>query len=177
MKNKADAKADAKADRIAKKVEPEADTRGDGHREISLGKSKTLSPKMPLEDTDPKSRPCYSDEVMLKLVNLLYDPLATDLIKEAGITADEAHLMSLTRINSSKEAWFWAQQIAKEAAYNKYGKGHICSWPISRIQRVAFLLARRSIPGSCGPGFMLGVGLAQEQNIVKAEEAGEENEW
>ena len=146
-------------------------------KELTLGKGRQKPAKVPADEVDMKSRPCYSDEVMLKLVNLLYDPLATDLIREAGITADEAHLMSLTRINTSKEAWYWAQQIAKEAAYNKYAKGHVCSWPVSRIQRVAFLLARRSIPGSCGPGFMLGVGLAQEQSIVKAEEASEEDTW
>ncbi len=115
----------------------------------------------------------YSDEVMLRLVNLIYDPLASLLFKESGLHADEAHLLSLTRINSSKEAWYWAQQIAKEAAYNKYVQKIPCNWPISQVQRVAFLLARRSIPGTCGPGFMLGVGLAQEQNITKSEEPGE----
>lgn len=120
-----------------------------------------------------KQSPPYSDEVMLRLVNLIYDPLATILFREAGMHADEAHLLSLTRVNSSKEAWYWAQQIAKEAAYNKYVQKIPCNWPISQVQRIAFLLARRSIPGTCGPGFMLGVGLAQEQNITKSEEPGE----
>ncbi len=120
-----------------------------------------------------KLSPPYSDAVMLRLVNLIYDPLATILFREAGLHADEAHLLSLTRVNSSKEAWYWAQQIAKEAAYNKYVQKIPCNWPISQVQRIAFLLARRSIPGTCGPGFMLGVGLAQEQNITKSEEPGE----
>lgn len=124
-----------------------------------------------------KQRPYYSDEVMLKLVNLLYDTVVVDLFHEAGLKADIAHLIGLTRINNSREAWYWAQRIAKEAAYNKYAKGFTPSWSIGEIQMVAFLLARRSIPGQVGPGFMLGVGLAQEQSITKAEEAGEEADF
>ena len=124
-----------------------------------------------------KANPHYSEEVQLRLVNLIYDPLATLLFKEGGIDPDEAHLLSLTKINSSREAWFWATQFQKEAAFNRYVLRFPCKWPLSRVLRVAFLLARRSIPGQMGPGFMLGVGLAQEQNIMKAEEAGEESNW
>jgi len=124
-----------------------------------------------------KGRPDYSEEVQLRLTNLIYDPLATMLFREAGIDPDEAHLLSLTRINSSREAASWAQQITREAIYQQYVHNKVCSWPASQIWRVAFLLARRSIPGQCGPGFTLGIGLAQEQNITKAEEDGETKEW
>jgi len=126
---------------------------------------------------DLKSRPDYSEEVQLRLTNLIYDPLATMLFENAGIHPDEAHLLSLTRINSSREAAAWAQQITREAIYNIYVNRHKCDWAPSQIWRVAFLLARRSIPGTCGPGFMLGVGLAQEQSITKQEEPSEEKEW
>lgn len=124
-----------------------------------------------------KNRPDYSEEVQLRLTNLIYDPLATMLFENAGIHPDEAHLLSLTRINSSREAASWAQQITREAIYQQYVNGHACTWPASQIWRVAFLLARRSIPGTCGPGFMLGVGLAQEQNITKEEGDVESKEW
>ena len=126
---------------------------------------------------DLKSRPDYSEEVQLRLTNLIYDPLATMLFENAGIHPDEAHLLSLTRINSSREAAAWAQQITREAIYNIYVNRHKCDWAPSQIWRVAFLLARRSIAGTCGPGFMLGVGLAQEQSITKQEEPSEEKEW
>jgi len=124
-----------------------------------------------------KQRPDYSEDVQLRLTNLIYDPLATMLFENAGIHPDEAHLLSLTRINSSREAAAWAQQITREAIYNIYVNKHACDWSPSQIWRVAFLLARRSIPGTCGPGFMLGVGLAQEQSITKQEEPSEEKEW
>lgn len=166
--------------------------RDDDDDELSGGATGSQSPRVitkipeapakhrsPLEDTteERKQSPAYSDEVMLRLTNLIYDPLATLLFDQAGIHPDEAHLLSLTRINSSREAAFWAQQISKEAAYNRYIKHHPCTWPISQVWRVAFLLARRSIPGVCGPGFTMGVSLAQEQSITKSEEAGEEGDW
>ena len=131
----------------------------------------------PVDNEDLKGRPDYSEEVQLRLTNLIYDPLATMLFDNAGIHPDEAHLLSLTRINSSREAASWAQQITREAIYNIYVHHHECDWGPSQIWRVAFLLARRSIPGVCGPGFMLGVGLAQEQSITKSEEPGEEKDW
>lgn len=124
-----------------------------------------------------KSRPDYSEEVQLRLTNLIYDPLATMLFENAGIHPDEAHLLSLTRINSSREAASWAQQITREAIYQQYVHGHTCAWPASQIWRISFLLARRSIPGTCGPGFMLGVGLAQEQQITKEESDQEGKDW
>jgi len=164
---------------IPKMVSKEVAISGDGHKGMTLGHKGKVSPvETHTGGTEElKDKPYYSDEVALRMVNLLYDPLATDLMEQAGMSADEAHLLSLTRINNSKEAWYWAQQIAKRAMFNKYAKGHKTTWSADRIQMTAFLLMRRSIPGSCGPGFMLGVGLAQEQNIVKAEEAGEESEW
>ncbi len=110
----------------------------------------------------------YSDEAMLKMVNLLYDPLTIELCEETGVK-DEAQLLSLTLINSSREAYFWALQLAKEATFSINR-----TWPLSRVIRVAFLLARRSLQMKA---FMLGVGLAQEQAITKTEEAGEETEW
>jgi hypothetical protein len=42
---------------------------------------------------------------------------------------------------------------------------------------VAFLLARRSLPGTVGGAFALGVGLAQEQQISRSEEGAEEDNW
>ena len=134
-----------------------------------------------VEEPDLKSKPYYSDEAMIKMINLLYDPIVATLCREAGI-ADEAQLLSLTKINSSREAWYWAQQIAKEAFYHRYNRDpnappmpkNYRRWPISKIQRVAFLLARRSLDMKA---FQLGVGLANEQNIVKSEEGGEEDNW
>jgi len=116
-----------------------------------------------------KLKSYYSDEALLKMVNLLYDPLTVALVKQIGIS-DEAHLLSLTRINSSREAYFWSVQIAKESALNPDR-----TWRISKIIRVAFLLARRSLDMRA---FMLGVGLAQEQALTKSDEGvGEEAEW
>ena len=119
----------------------------------------------------------YSEEAILKMVNLIYDPLTIALCAEIGI-ADEAHLLSLTLINSSREAWHWSVQLMKEAALlqrvriekDDKLKLHERSWPLSKVQRVAFLLARRSLMMTA---FKLGVGLAQEQNIAKAEEEEE----
>jgi len=117
-----------------------------------------------------KQKSYYSDEALLKMVNLLYDPLTLSFIEETGLK-EEAHLLSLTRINSSKEAYFWAVQIAKEAILNNPKR----TWPISKIIRVGFLLARRSIDMKA---FMLGVGLAQEQALTKGENGVEEDaEW
>ena len=125
-----------------------------------------------------KNKTYYSDDVQLRLINLIYDPLAQKLFAHAGIDPDEAHLLGLTRINSSREAMYWAQQIAKEAAFNKYVRHIECDWPISQVQRIAFMLARRSIPGECGPAFMAGVQLANEQAIQKEEQkAGEPVDW
>ena len=119
----------------------------------------------------------YSEEAILKMVNLIYDPLTIALCAEIGI-ADEAHLLSLTLINSSREAWHWSVQMMKEAALTqrvRIHKGdllklHQRSWQLSKVQRIAFLLARRSLMMTA---FKLGVGLAQEQNIAKAEEEEE----
>jgi hypothetical protein len=119
----------------------------------------------------------YSEEAILKMVNLIYDPLTIALCAEIGI-ADEAHLLSLTLINSSREAWHWSVQLMKEAALlqrvrlakDEAPKLHQRTWPLSKVQRVAFLLARRSLTMTA---FKLGVGLAQEQNIAKAEEEEE----
>ena len=119
----------------------------------------------------------YSEEAILKMVNLIYDPLTVALSAEIGI-ADEAHLLSLTLINSSREAWHWSVQLMKEAALlqrvritkGDVPKLHQRTWQLSKVQRVAFLLARRSLMMTA---FKLGVGLAQEQNIAKAEEEEE----
>ena len=119
----------------------------------------------------------YSEEAILKMVNLIYDPLTIALCAEIGI-ADEAHLLSLTLINSSREAWHWSVQMMKEAALmvrvrlpkGEAPKLHQRTWQLSKVQRVAFLLARRSLMMTA---FKLGVGLAQEQNIAKAEEEEE----
>jgi hypothetical protein len=124
-----------------------------------------------------KDYPAYADDALVKLVNLIFDPMSVSLLEDCGIDPDEAHLLGLTRINSSKEAWMWAQQITKEAAFNKYVNGIKPKMSLTQIRRVAFLFARRSIPGDCGPGFMLGVGLAQEQNITKSEEDVEGQDW
>lgn len=130
-----------------------------------------------VEKRDRKDSPNYSDDAMLRLVNLIYDPMSTALLEDCGIDPDEAHLLGLTRVNSSKEAWMWAQQITKESAFGKYVLGVRPKMSLTQIRRIAFLLARRSIPGDCGPGFMLGVGLAQEQNITKSEEEVEGQDW
>ncbi len=121
----------------------------------------------------------YSDEYMLKMANLVFDPMALELCKQAGLK-DEGHLLGLTRINSSKEAFYWARQMTLEAAYNRDNDPELLEklgddkWPLSKVFRVAFLLLRRSLEMK---GFMLGVGLAQEQSIMKTEETGEGTEW
>lgn len=135
------------------------------------------------DDGDPEltDRPEYSERALLRLVNLVYDPIAAlTMLEGAGVHPSESHLLSLTKINSSKEAWFWAHQITKEAAYRKYVEHIPVDWPLSQVLRVAFLLARRSItniPGQCGPGFTTAVNVALEQNIIKQEEAAERADW
>jgi len=130
-----------------------------------------------------KRHPSYSDEAMLRLTNVIFDPMVAELCREANIK-DEAQLLSFTKINSSREAIYWANQIAKEAYINRYKPGGKTThtdgtplWPIRKVRRVAFLLLRRSMPGTVGGAFALGVGLAQEQQITKSEEGGEEDSW
>lgn len=119
----------------------------------------------------------YSDQAQLRMINLTFDPLADSLFKNAGIDPDEARLLSLTRINTSLEAMRWAQQIAREAAFNIYVNHIQCEWSIAKIRRIAFLLARRSLPTVMGGGFIAAVNVAQQQNIAKSEEAAEEDGW
>ena len=129
-----------------------------------------------------ESSPYYSGEAVMFMSNLLYDPLAIDMLKEAGIN-DEAMLLGLTSINNSRECFYWAAQITKNAALlkkvrldeaTKYddvdlpaGQRH---WPLSKIFRVAFLISRRSVDMKA---FEWGNKLAQEQQITKSEEQGE----
>jgi hypothetical protein len=126
-----------------------------------------------------KGSPRYSDEYMVKMANLVFDPMALELCAQAGIK-DEGHLLGLTRINSSKEAFYWARQITMEAAYNRDTSPELVEklgdnkWPLSKVFRVSFLLMRRSLDMK---GFMLGVGLAQEQSIMKTEDTGEGSDW
>lgn len=126
---------------------------------------------MPPKEREPRTAdkltnlPHYSNEAMLKMVNVLFDPSMLSLSKELGIK-DEANLLSLTRINSSREIFVWAKQITREAALNPHRQ-----WKLGRIFRTSFLFARRSIDMKA---FTMGIGLAQEQNIAKSEESGEE---
>jgi hypothetical protein len=120
----------------------------------------------------------YSDKVQLRLVNLIFDPLS-NLSKEAakaGLHPDDAHLLGLTRVSNSREALYWANQIAREAAFNKYVLKQECDWSIGRIHRLSFLIARRSIPGMCGAGFTTAINVAMEQSISRSEESSEESE-
>ena len=141
-----------------------------------MAKEDKKTEHVPTDDEKLKQKSYYSDEALLKMVNLLYDPLTAAFIKQTGIS-EEAHLLSLTRINSSKEAYFWAVQIAKESVLRRMSTPIKIRdrWPVSKIIRVGFLLARRSLDMT---GFKLGVGLAQEQALTKAEDvAGEEADW
>ena len=136
----------------------------------------------PAKTRDPdanelKDKPYYSDEAQLRMINLTFDPLASALFRENGIDPDEAHLLGLTRINNSREAMMWAQGIAREAAFNRYVNHMDTVWPVSKVRRIAFLIARRSLPMVMGGGFVAAVNVAQEQNITKGEEAGEESNW
>ena len=135
-----------------------------------------------------KQKAYYSDDVMLKMTTLLYDPLTVELCRESDVV-DVSQLLGLTNIKSSREAFYWAHRIATESYANRYRPGGtgsfhigingepIRKWSIAKIEMVAFLIARRSMTMPVGSAFALGVGLAQEQAITKSEEAGEENEW
>ena len=125
-----------------------------------------------------KENPHYSESAQLRMINLVYDPLSTlTLLKATGIHPDDAHLLSLSKVNSSVEAMAWANQILRESIYREEIQGYPGSWSPSQIWRNAFLLARRSLPGPCGTGFMMGVGLAREQQIAKVDEEGGGDEW
>lgn len=141
--------------------------------------SRLSAPKKQKDPSDLSNRPEYSSEVQLRVVNLTLDPISsmTKFLEEVGIHPDEAHLLSLTRVNSSKEAMHWANQVTKEAAFEIYVNKRPCRYPLSQIRRMAFLLARRSIPGACGAGFTAAVNIAMEQNITQSEEAGEQSAW
>lgn len=140
------------------------------------------------DETKMRQKPYYSDEVFVKMTNLLYDPLSIELCKEADI-ADVAQLLGLTSITSSKEAFYWAHSVAREAFANRYRPGgtggfHIDingnkrrKWSIGKVEMIAFLVARRSMKIPVGSAFALGVGLAQEQTITKSEGTGEEASW
>ncbi|MDG6912634.1 MAG: hypothetical protein JRN35_06075 [Nitrososphaerota archaeon] len=114
----------------------------------------------------------YNDEALIRLVNLTLAPLSTllNFLEEAGIHPDEAHLLGLTKINSSLEAWYWATQIMQEAARLKYIQHKEIRMPLTQILRVSFLLLRRSLPGEGGNGFEMAAGLAREQQFGKLEE-------
>ncbi len=112
-----------------------------------------------------QGKPYYTQEALLKVINLLFDPLTIALVEEAGI-GDEGYLLSLTRIYSSREAWHWATEIGQEAFQNPNR-----TWSISKIIRCAFLLARRSIGMQ---GFLRGIDIAAQQTLVKDEAVGEE---
>lgn len=111
-----------------------------------------------------KQRAIYSDEVQLRVVNLIFDPSELSFIKE--MVKDEVNLLSLTRINSSREIFVWAKQIVREAALSQKRQ-----WPLEKIFRVAFLFARRSLNMD---GFKEAIKVAQEQSIAKSEDVGEE---
>lgn len=163
-------------------VRPEPELPRDGRGVNRFTADKVRRPKADDDgDTEITDRPEYSERALLRLVNLVYDPIAAlTMLEGAGVHPSESHLLSLTKINSSKEAWFWAHQITKEAAYRKYVEHIQVDWPLSQVLRVAFLLARRSItniPGQCGPGFTTAVNVALEQNIIRQEEAAERADW
>lgn len=124
----------------------------------------------------------YSDAVQMRLTNLMYDPLTVALVKETGMN-DEVNLLGLTRINSSREAFYWAAQITKGSARLRLVQ--LCEqtrepdcdlgvnerhWSLRKIFRVAFLIARRSIDMVA---FKEGNKLAMEQQITKSEDTGE----
>lgn len=134
--------------------------------------------------TPLKQKAYYSDDALIKMVNLLYDPMTIELCKEAEIS-DIAQLLSLTNIKTSREAFYWSHRIATEAYANRYRPGGTGSfhddgtrkWTIGKIEMVAFLIARRSMTMPVGSAFALGVGLAQEQSITKAEDLGDGESW
>lgn len=172
------------------KTSTKDDSREAGNRDVSDARPASATPPMkpasrlsaPKKQKDPadlSNRPEYSSEVQLRVVNLTLDPISsmTRFLEEVGIHPDEAHLLSLTRINSSREALHWANQVTKEAAFEIYVNKRTCRYPLSQIRRMAFLLARRSIPGACGAGFTAAVNIAMEQNITQSEEAGEQSAW
>lgn len=131
-----------------------------------------------------KQKSYYSDDVFIKMTNLLYDPLTIELCTEADIT-DVAQLLGLTKINSSREAFYWSHRLCVEAFANRYRPGGTGpyhpdgtrKWSIDKLRMVSFMLARRSLPGTVGGAFALGVGLAQEQSITRSDGEGEADDW
>jgi hypothetical protein len=103
----------------------------------------------------------YTEGAALKLVNLLYD-------------VDEAHLLSLTRIKSSREAFMLSMQVVKEAALNPVYDADGKKVPLSRIWRRTFLTLMRSLDMKA---FAWGVGLANNQVEEEAEEPSETGSW
>lgn len=105
----------------------------------------------------------YSDAI-LKMVNVLFDPLNVETVRELGLT-DESNLLGLTLINSSREAFHWAMSITREAGKRKLARNddeeNARHWSLSKIKRVAFLIARRSLNMRA---FSMGVGLAGKQS-------------
>jgi hypothetical protein len=122
-------------------------------------------------------RAAYSNDAMLKMVTLIFDPLEVATMKELGLT-DEAHLLGLTRINSSLECHHWALSIMKEAGAKNLNRDTSVldgrKWPLSKIYRISFLLARRSVDMRA---FMMGVGLAGKQSIAESEAGEDEGEY
>ena len=110
------------------------------------------------EPQDDVKRTYTTDEAQLRLVNLIYD-------------TDEAHILSLTRIRTSREAFLHATQITREAALLK--SRDPVTTPLSKVWRHAYLLLARSIDMHA---FNMAVGLARGQAEAEADAASEEAE-
>lgn len=122
-----------------------------------------------------KDKTAYGD-YLLKLVNLAFDPLDISTLKELHLN-DEANLLGLTLLDSNVEVHRWALSIMREAAKKPLNKmadptdESVRRWPLTKIYRVATMLARRSIKMR---GLGMAVGLAGKQSL--AEEEGEDEE-
>ena len=115
-------------------------------------------PVVPEQPENSKTKRDYTNEASVRIVNMILDP-------------DERSLLSLSRINSSRECLLLSIQIAKEAAMDE----EICKQniPISKVWREAFLLLRRSLDSKT---LSLSFGLAHEQAVSESEAAAEEVE-
>lgn len=120
------------------------------------------------KEEEVKQTPYYSNEALLKMTNVLFDPIASDLVEQANLNR-EAHILSLGRISSSREAHYWASQITRDAGMNPKR-----TWTLDEVYRVAFLLLSRSINMDA---FKLGIGLAGTQAVQETEGVGEDMEW
>ena len=100
----------------------------------------------------------YSDEALMKALNVVLDP-------------DHEKLLSLTDIFSAREAWHYALQITREAAIDPNRDAQKA--PLSRIFRESLLRLKRSKNART---LLLTFGVANQQLSPEEPGLGEEGE-